>query len=416
MRRVIFHVDQNCYFASVEMIAHPEYRNVPMAVAGDAEKRHGIILAKNQLASQAGVKTAEVIWQAKLKCPDLVLAPSHYEKYEFYSQKLREMYMEYTDRVEPFGLDECWLDVTEVIGDRDPRDLADEIRRRVREEFHLTCSVGVSFNKIFAKLGSDYKKPDATTVITEDDFKQIVWPLPCSDLLFVGKSTAQSLNKINIKTIGDLAAADKDFLVSYIGKNGLDLWRHANGLDDSEVRTSDYRRTVKSVGNSSTTANDMTSINEISSVYHTLSSSVATRLRRHKLKGNVVQITVRDKDLKVYEKQKILFRYTDNAKDIYEAAMDLFKSSYDWHAAVRSIGVRLTGLTAADAPEQISLFDEVEKDNKTKKLDKTIDLIRDRYGKDSLKVCAELQDAGGDFEDRNNAFVSSGGNINDRFN
>ena len=415
MKRVIFHVDQNCYFASVEMIAHPEYRNVPMAVAGDAEKRHGIILAKNQLASAAGVKTAEVIWQAKLKCPDLVLAPSHYEKYEFYSRKLREMYMEYTDRVEPFGLDECWLDVTDVIGGRDPKDLADEIRQRVREEFHLTCSVGVSFNKIFAKLGSDYKKPDATTVITEENFRDIVWPLPCSDLLFVGKSTAQSLNKINIKTIGDLAAADREFLISYIGKNGQDLWMNANGLDESEVRTSDYRRTVKSVGNSSTTATDMTSISEISSVYHTLSSSVAARLRRHKLKGNVIQITVRDKDLKIYEKQKILFRPTDNAGDIYEAAMDLFKSSYDWHSGVRSIGVRLTGLTAVDAPEQLSLFDEVAKDSKTRKLDETIDLIRDRYGKDSLKVCAEFREPDKEPDSGKNTFVSSSDNNIDKF-
>ena len=390
MKRVIFHVDQNCYFASVEMISHPEYRDVPMAVVGDKERRHGIVLAKNQLASQAGVKTAEVIWQAKLKCPDLVLAPAHYDKYTFYSGKLREMYLEYTDKVEPFGLDECWLDLTDSIGDRDPADLADEIRRRVREEFHLTCSIGVSFNKIFAKLGSDYKKPDATTVITEENFRDIVWPLPCSDLLFVGKATGRSLAKVNIKTIGDLARSDKDFLAEYLGKNGPELWINANGLDDSEVKDADYKRTVKSVGNSTTTADDMNSLREISATFHTLSSSVASRLRRHGLKGSVVQITVRDKALQVYEKQKILFRPTDNDSDICEAAIDLFKSSYDWHSGVRSIGVRVTDLVSRDAPEQISLFDNRERDEKRETLDRTIDLIRDRYGRDSVKTCAEL--------------------------
>ena len=392
MKRVIFHVDQNCYFASVEMIAHPEYRNVPMAVAGDEQKRHGIILAKNALASKAGVKTAEVIWQAKLKCPDLVLAPAHYEKYQFYSAKLRELYAEYTDKVEPFGLDECWLDMTDVIGGRDPKDLADEIRARVREEFKLSCSVGVSFNKIFAKLGSDYKKPDATTVITEDNFKRIVWPLPCSDLLFVGRSTERSLNKINVRTIGDLASCDRDFLVRYIGKNGADLWRNANGLDDSEVRSSDYRRVVRSIGNSTTTSEDMSNPREISKVYHMLSSSVASRLRKHGLKGSVVKISVRDKDLKVYEKQKILYKSTDNEAEIFEAAMDLFRNSYDWHSSVRSIGVRVTDLSSGDAPEQLSIFDDLESMEKTKTLDKTIDLIRGRFGSESLKLAAQLGD------------------------
>ncbi|MCQ2466342.1 MAG: DNA polymerase IV [Clostridia bacterium] len=390
MSRVIFHVDQNCYFASVEMISHPECRNVPMAVAGDKERRHGIILAKNQLASKAGVKTAEAIWQAQRKCPDLVLLPPHYEKYTFYSEKLRELYLEYTDKVEPFGLDECWLDLTETIGDRDPVEVADEIRRRVREEFKLTCSIGVSYNKIFAKLGSDYKKPDATTVISEENFKTIVWELPCSDLLFVGRSTTERLRKVNIRTIGDLANCDKNFLNQYLGKNGLLLWSYANGLDTSEVQTADYRREVKSVGNSTTTAKDMTSELEISATYHTLSNTVASRLRKYNLKGNVVQITVRDSDLHIYEKQRVLGSYTDNSHDIYKAAMYLFKESYDWHTSVRSIGVRVTNLTSKDAPEQLSLFDELGKTEKSDKLERTIDKIKERFGDDSLKVCAEL--------------------------
>ncbi len=390
MRRVIFHIDQNCYFASVEMISHPEYRNVPMAVVGDKERRHGIILAKNQLASMAGVKTAEVIWQAQSKCPDLVLAPAHYDKYQFYSRKLREMYLEYTDKVEPFGLDECWLDLTDTIGDRDPQEVADEIRERVKSEYKLTCSVGVSFNKIFAKLGSDYKKPDATTVITEENFKQIVWPLPCSDLLFVGKSTRERLNKVNIKTIGDLAGSTGEFLNDYLGKNGYQLWLYANGLDDSEVKTADYKRTVKSVGNSTTTSDDMCSLREISSTFLTLSSSVAGRLRRAGLKGKVVQITVRDSALNVYEKQKVLFNDTDSARVIHECAVELFKESYDWHLPVRSIGVRLTDLVSSDAPEQLSLFEEVDRNEKEDRLEKTVDTIRERFGKKSLMLLGEL--------------------------
>ena len=391
MSRIIFHVDQNCYFASVEMISHPEYRNVPMAVVGDKEKRHGIVLAKNQLASQAGVKTAEVIWQAQSKCPNLVLAVPHYDKYTFYSRKLRELYEEYTDKVEPFGLDECWLDLTETIGDRKPKEVADEIRDRVKREFKLTCSVGVSFNKIFAKLGSDYKKPDATTVISEDNFKDIVWPLPCSDLLFVGRSTKERLNKINIKTIGDLAHCDREFLFEYLGKSGPQLWIYANGLDDSEVKSSDSKRTVKSVGNSTTTEMDLTSPGEISSTYLMLASKVARRLRKAGLKGDVIQISVRDKDLNIYEKQKILISPTDSSQVIHRSAVELFEALYDWHVPVRSIGVRVTNLRSADAPEQMNLFENLETKKKNRKLEDTIDAIKDRYGKDSLKFLGEIE-------------------------
>ena len=222
MKRIIFHIDQNCYFASVEMISRPELRNVPMAVAGDAKVRHGIILAKNEPAKKYGIKTAEAIWQAQAKCPDLVLVDAHHEKYEFYSKKLREMYSEYTDKVEPFGLDECWLDMTGIVSDYDEaEEVALEIRNRVKEEFKLTCSVGISFNKVFAKLGSDYKKPDATTVFTDQNWQEKIWPLPVSDLLFVGKHTADKLAKINVKTIGDLAKTDVEFINRYLGKNGV---------------------------------------------------------------------------------------------------------------------------------------------------------------------------------------------------
>lgn len=394
MKRIIFHIDQNCYFASVEMISRPELRNVPMAVAGDAKVRHGIILAKNEPAKKYGIKTAEAIWQAQAKCPDLVLVDAHHEKYEFYSKKLREMYSEYTDKVEPFGLDECWLDMTGIISDYDEaEEVALEIRNRVKEEFKLTCSVGISFNKVFAKLGSDYKKPDATTVFTDRNWQEKIWPLPVSDLLFVGKHTADKLAKINVKTIGDLAKTDVEFINRYLGKNGVGLWEYANGLDDSPVAESGYKRIPKSVGNSTTTAEDMTSDRQIERTLHMLSESVASRLRRHGLKGTVVQITVRDRDLGIYEKQGILYRATDDAKDIYQAARDLFKNSYDWNKGVRSIGVRCTKLVRSDSGEQLSLFAEAQKSERDERLNKAIDDINRRYGIGVIRSAAEAESA-----------------------
>ena len=394
MKRIIFHIDQNCYFASVEMISRPELRNVPMAVAGDAKVRHGIILAKNEPAKKYGIKTAEAIWQAQAKCPDLVLVDAHHEKYEFYSKKLREMYSEYTDKVEPFGLDECWLDMTGIVSDYDEaEEVALEIRNRVKEEFKLTCSVGISFNKVFAKLGSDYKKPDATTVFTDRNWQEKIWPLPVSDLLFVGKHTADKLAKINVKTIGDLAKTDVEFINRYLGKNGVGLWEYANGLDDSPVAESGYKRIPKSVGNSTTTAEDMTSDRQIERTLHMLSESVASRLRRHGLKGTVVQITVRDRDLGIYEKQGILYRATDDAKDIYQAARDLFKNSYDWNKGVRSIGVRCTKLVRSDSGEQLSLFAEAQKIERDERLNKAIDDINRRYGTGVIRSAAEAESA-----------------------
>lgn len=392
MKRTIFHIDQNCFFASVEMVAHPEYRNVPMAVTGDASKRHGIILARNELAKKAGVKTAEAIWQAEQKCPDLVKVSSHYDKYAFYSGKLRAMYEEYSDKVEPFGMDECWVDLTDVIGDRDPRELADSIRKRVRDELKLTCSIGVSFNKIFAKLGSDYKKPDATTVITEENFREVVWPLPAADLLFVGGATAAKLHEVNIRTIGDIANSNRDFLKDYLGKAGDMLWLYSNGIDDSPVAPADYEREYKSIGNSMTTPADILNRRQAAGTFRTLSASVASRLRKHKLLGTCVQITVRDKDLYTFEHQRMLFEPTQSEKVIYETAMELFDESYDWHSAVRSVGVRCTKLIPEGSGIQMSLFPEQERSREEDtKLAKAIDDINRRFGDGTVRSCAEME-------------------------
>ena len=391
MNRVIFHIDQNCFFASVEMVAHPELRNVPMAVTGDASKRHGIILARNELAKKAGVKTAEAIWQAEQKCPGLVKVSSHYDKYAFYSGKLRSLYQEYSDRVEPFGMDECWVDMTDVIGDRDPGELADEIRRRVREEFKLTCSIGVSFNKIFAKLGSDYKKPDATTVITEENFRDIVWPLPAADLLFVGGATASRLTEVNIRTIGDMANTTREFMADYLGKPGEMLWLYANGIDDTPVAPADEKRQYKSIGNSMTTPKDILTRRQACGTFRTLSASVASRLRKHGLLGCNVAITVRDKDLLTYEHQKTLFEPTNSEKVIYETAMELFDESYDWHTAIRSVGVRCAKVIPEDSGIQMSMFSETqEKKEEDSKLSKVIDDINRRFGEGTVKSCASL--------------------------
>lgn len=390
MRRVIFHIDQNCYFASVEMISHPEYRDVPMAVAGDEKKRHGIILAKNQLASGYGVKTAEPIWQAQSKCPNLVLAQPHYDEYKFYSMRLREMYEEYSDKVESFGLDECWVDMTDACQGRDPKELADEIRARVRDEFGLTCSVGVSFNKIFAKLGSDYKKPDATTVITEENFRSIVWPLPVSDLLFVGKKTANYLKQVNINTIGELANSDPTFIAEYLGKSGPELWNHANGIDNDEVKTTDYVRAVKSVGNSTTTPNDLTSTSQVQGVLMKIASKVSYRLRSHNMVAECIQIHIRDNELNIYEHQKVLSEATDSDVLIYDAACKLFEESYSWERNIRSVGIRCTKLQDAGGGVQMSIFDTLENKKKDDKLTGVIDKINERYGQGSIRSAREL--------------------------
>lgn len=390
MNRIVFHIDQNCYFASVEMISHPEYRNVPMAVAGDEEKRHGIILARNELASRAGVKTAEAIWEAKRKCPDLITVPSHYDLYVSISGKLKAMYTEYTDLVESFGIDECWLDMTEYCKDKDPVAVADEIRARVRHEFSLTCSVGVSFNKVFAKLGSDYKKPDATTYISEENYKDIVWPLPVSDLLFAGKKSATKLSEINVRTIGDLANADKGYLSDYLGKAGVMLWQYANGNDDSPVARADYERELKSINNSTTTPEDMATPEQVYGTLHGLCAGTAARLRRRGLEAGGIALYVRDRDLNKYEHQKGLLIPTDSAKDLFEAARVLFDESYDWHAPIRSIGIRCSKLTKAGSGSQISLFEVQEETRRSRSINEAIDKINGRYGNGTVKSLAEL--------------------------
>ena len=391
MTRTILHVDLNNFYASVECLYHPELRGKPVAVSGDVESRHGIILAKNQLAKGAGVKTGEAIWQAKGKCPGLVCLPPDYRKYLRFSRLARKIYADYTDKIEAFGIDENWLDVTgsaALFGDG-PK-IANEIRRRIREEMGVTASVGVSWNKIFAKLGSDMKKPDATTVITEANFRQVVWPLPVEELLYVGRSTKNKLNNRAVFTIGDLAARDVQLLKLTLGVWGETLWTIANGLDAAPVAQSGEESFIKSVGNSTTTPRDLVNIEDVKMIVYVLAESVAARLRRHGLKCRTVAVHIRNNELYSFERQGKLHTPSFLAQDIAGKALELFRQNYTWDRPIRSLGVRGADLVTEHGAVQLDMFapDSVEQEQ----LERTLDRLRERFGPYCVRRCALLQD------------------------
>ncbi len=391
MSRTILHVDLNNFFASVAMLSHPELEDQPMAVCGDPTKRHGIILSKNQLAKNYGVLTAETLWQAKRKCPGLVTVPPDFVEYNKYSKLAREIYCSYTDLVEPFSIDEAWLDVTgstHLFGSGET--IAAAIRADLKKKLGLTASVGVSFNKIFAKLGSDLKKPDATTIINENNFRQIVWPLPAGDLLFVGKATERKLHSRGIFTIGDIAQRDPRSLTLLLGKWGDSLWQFANGHDEEPVVAYKNRESVKSIGNSTTTPRDLTCENDVKIIFYTLAENIAKRLRSCELKGSVVAITIRDNDLSVIERQAKLTSPTSTSGKIARQAMYLFNSHWHWGKNIRSLGIQVTDLIPADAGTQLSLFDQDKPE--TEKLEATLDKIRTRFGVESIQRCIMLTD------------------------
>ena len=294
MDRIILHSDCNCFYASVEMLHHPELAGKPLAVGGDPEARHGIVLTANYIAKRMGVKTGMALWQARQACPDLVFVPPRMDLYLRFSRMAREIYLEYTDQVENFGCDEAWLAVERSRSIKgDGMTIAREISDRIKQELGITVSIGVSWNKIFAKLGSDYKKPDAITEISRENYKEIVWPLPASDLLYVGRSTERKLSRVGIHTIGELACAEPAHLQSFLGKMGLVLSAFANGLDDSPVSEDGYHAPVKSIGNSTTTPRDLTTDTDVKIILMALSESVAARLRRNGFCAGVVEISIR---------------------------------------------------------------------------------------------------------------------------
>ena len=388
--RVILHADCNSYFASVESIDHPEYKLVPMAVCGDPELRHGIILAKNELAKAYHIQTAETIYSAKKKCPDLLLVSAHHEKYVAVCERINAIYEGYTDLVERFSIDESFLDVT---GSRHlfgaGRQIADELRRRVREEIGVTISVGVSFNKTFAKMGSDYKKPDATTVISRDNYRELLWPLPIGELLFVGKSVAAVLRDHGILTIGDLAEAAPRSLSAFLGKMGLHLQRSARGEDLSPVLPTGYEEQPKSISHNVTFDHDLVDPSEIMAGLTLISDQVGTRLRRKKLFASVVQIQIKDTSLKVTNRQKKLDEYTCSTRLIRDTAVNLLRENWPVGKPIRMLSVGVTGLSL-DGAQQLSMFTDTAAADRARRLDDAVDSIRSKFGKEAVRFGRNL--------------------------
>lgn len=390
--RNILHCDINAFYASVEVQRHPELRGKPVAVCGSQEERHGIVLTANYVAKPRGVKTGMAIWQAKEVCPDLVILPPDMAEYIRISRYAREIYEDYTDQVEPFGLDESWLDVTGSVGlYGSPMTIAREISGRIKKELGITASIGVANNKVTAKLGSDYRKPDAITRIEQDNYKEIVYPLPVEDLLYVGPATSRKLRSVGISTIGHLAECPVEFLERRLGKMGVILHMFANGRDISPVQRSGHIPNIKSVGNSATTPRDLVNEADVQLMLLLLAESVCTRMRELASRCTVVEISVRDTELRSYCRQKKLPRPSCSSQEVAEVGMSLFQRSYDWARPVRSIGIRGAGLVEA-TEQQLSLYADDRRRDKWEQIDKAVDWLRERYGYMSIRramVCMD---------------------------
>ena len=388
MERVILHCDCNNFFASVEAALNPAYRDVPFAVCGSVEDRRGIVLAKNYIAKSYGVKTAETVYSAKKKCKDLVIGEPHHELYSEYSRRVNEIYARYTDMIEPFGIDESWLDVTaskKLFGDGEQ--IANRIREDVKREIGITVSVGVSFNKIFAKLGSDYKKPDAVTVISKENFREIVFPLPIGDLLFIGAKTEKELRLMGIRTIGALAAASPEILASKFGKAGIMLHKYANGLDDSPVAHLGEHTDAKSVGSGLTFRHNLIGREECKIGITHLSEDVARRLRSQGMKCGTVQLGIKDEYLRTIQRQRPASPETDIAKEITDIAMSILEDEWPERKPIRMLTVTASNLVHADMlAQQIDMFGEDKEQirEKNKKREETVDKIRQKFGETSI--------------------------------
>lgn len=386
MNRIILHCDCNSFFASVETVLNPDYKNVPMAVCGRESDRHGIVLAKNELAKKYNIQTAETVYSAKKKCPGLVIAEPHHSEYVKFSKAVNAIYSRYTDMIEPFGIDESWLDVTKstkLFGSG--LEIAERIRKEVREEIGLTVSIGVSFNKIFAKLGSDYKKPDAVTLIDESNFRDIVFPLPVSDLLFVGKKTSKILFSAGIRTIGQLAYANLDMLDSLLGKMGEVLHKYANGLDNSPV--SPNHEDAKSISNGFTFKHDLVRRDEYRTGIEFLCEEIGEKLRKKRLLCNTVSVTIKDENLNVIQRQKPQIPPTDITKEISRTAFNILSDAWTDGKPIRMITVAATNLMRRyGTAEQISFFEnKIDiKREKSEKIDNAVDKIRQKYGNSSI--------------------------------
>ena len=391
--RTILHVDANSFYASCECLYRPSIREKPVAVCGDPEARHGIVLTKNQHAKKYGVQTGEAIWQAKQKCPSLVVVPPDYPLYLHMSRRMHEIFGQYSDKVESFGLDESWVEIS--ADDMDVRKgqlVADEIRHRIHRTLGITVSVGVADNKVMAKLGSDYKKPDATTVLPPDLYEQIVWPLPVSDLLYVGPATTRKLARIGVCTIGQLANLDESILAYKFGKIGYMLKAFALGLDTSPVKPIEVSLPIKSVGNSTTPPHDIENMTDVKELVYLLAESVATRLRENNFKARCISVSARTTELVSSSCQTTLSQSTCLAKEIAETALRLFEQRYRFGFPFRSMGINCSQLSALDAPVQVDMFGEDERRVKQEQLERSIDGLRSRFGHQVIRRGIVLSD------------------------
>lgn len=385
MERAILHCDLNNFFASVECHDHPELAGRPVAVCGKTEDRHGIVLAKNELAKSFGVKTAEPVWQAQKKCPNLLIVPPHHQRYIEVSYQVREIYLRYTNQVEPFGIDECWLDVTgsqRLFGSG--FEIAEQLRATVKQEIGLTISVGVSFNKIFAKLASDFKKPDATTVISQENFKEKIWQLPANYLLGVGRATDKRLWSMGISTIGQLAQTDAKYLTAALGKMGQELWTNANGLNTSPVKLENEYEPPKSVGNSVTCVRDLQTEEEVWRVFLYLAGKISGRMRNAGFIASGVQIWIKDSLLHVEQHQQLLEPPTRLSRNLAHTAIELFRTGYDWRYPVRALGICGISLLPENCTCQTSFFHNILQDEKLESLETNVEAVCGRYGKEAI--------------------------------
>lgn len=384
MTRTILHSDMNNCYASIERKLNPSLIGKRLVVCGSVEDRHSIVLAKSYEAKAFGVKTGDSLFEAKMKCPGLVAVKPHYDEYFKFSKLAHKIYYSYTNQVEPFGLDECWLDVTgseKLFGSGEA--IAHEIKERIKKELGITVSIGVSYNKIFAKLGSDIKKPDAVTVISKDDFKEIVWPLSTDAIIGIGSKTKKKLMYMNINTLGELAKADVNLLKRKLGIRGLYLWQYANGYDTSEVCDYYHRDRIKSISRGVTTKADLKSYDEVKKIFEELAIEVSKKLIEEDLKAGGVRITIRDKNLDYVSFQKVFTETSISALRLNDKAMELFKERYDFKEAIRSLTISAINLTRNTKTEQLSLF-APKKVIKDDRLEKVFNEIREKFGSDKI--------------------------------
>ena len=393
MERIIIHSDMNSCYASIECSLNPELKGKPVAVGGSVEDRHGIILAKTAEAKKFGVTTGEPIWQAEKKCPGLIIVPPHFDIYAKYSSLARDIYRRYTDKIEPMGLDEAWCDITgSILLFGSVENITNGIREAFKNELGITVSIGVSYNKIFAKLGSDLAGIDEVVTITKENYKDIVWPLSVGSIMGVGRNTAKKLKSYGVHTVGDLANTESDWLKLTFGVTGEDMWRYANGFDSSRVMPDGYAREVKSIGHGVTCREDLTNDEEVWLAFLQLSQDVSKRLKKEKLSATAVQISVRDTFLMTRQFQCETGYPTQSAMDISKTALKLFKENYSWVSNVRALSIRAINLCDEDAPMQLDLSGEYKQHDRQKIIDDTTLALREKFGSDALFNCSVMME------------------------